>query len=148
MDAATGNRLWKIDLNAFGAKAQVSNDGEYIAITCAHMSDYSTGSVLEHKLSYYTRDGRQVFGDRGGLYFSPELVAVSADGSRITVQSGPSTLFTLDKRGSFKSKLTLDKNPKTKVAPTIRETIATSNGRFLLLVRGDGQITLYKAVAT
>jgi outer membrane protein assembly factor BamB len=148
IDAATGNRLWKVDLNASGAKARVSSDGEFVAVTSAHMSDYSTGSVLEHTLSFYTRDGRQVFGDRGGLYFSPELVAVSADGSRITVQSGPSTLFTLDARGNFKWKLTLPKNPTTQAPPTIRECIATSNGQFLLLVRGDGQITLYKAVAT
>jgi outer membrane protein assembly factor BamB len=148
LDAATGNRLWQIDLDASGAKAQVSSDGQFIAVTCAHMSDYNTGSVLEHKLSYYTRDGHKVFGDRGGLYFSPELVAVSTDGSRITVQSGPSTLFTLDKRGNFKSKLTLPKNEATNVSPTIRECIPTHDGRFLLVVRGDGQITFYKAIAS
>lgn len=148
LDATTGNRLWQLDLNASGAKARVTSDGQFVAVTSAHMSDYNTGSVLEHKLSYYARDGRKVFGDRGGLYFSPELVALSADGSRITVQSGPGTIFTLDRRGSFKSKLTLPKNAVTGVAPTIRECIATSDGRFLLLIRGDGQITLYRAVAT
>ncbi len=148
LDAATGNRLWKVDLNASGAKAQVSSDGQFVAVTCARMSDYKTGSILEHKLSFYARNGQQVFGERGGLYFSPELVAVSADGSRITVQSGPSTIFTLDRRGNFKSKLTLAKNVNTNTSPTIRECIATSNGRYLLLVRGDGQITYYKAVAS
>lgn len=148
LDAATGNRLWQLDLNASGAKARVTSDGQFVAITSAHLSDYNTGSVLEHKLSYYTRDGRKVFRDRGGLYFAPELVAVSADGSRISVQSGPNTIFTLDRRGNFKSKLTLPKKPATGISPTIRECVATSDGRYLLVIRGDGQITLYRAVAT
>jgi hypothetical protein len=73
LDAATGNRLWQLDLDASGAKAWVTSDGQFVAVTSAHLSDYNTGSVLEHKLSYYTRDGRKVFGDRGGLYFSPDL---------------------------------------------------------------------------
>ena len=146
LDAPTGNRLWQIDLKSSGAKARVSSDGQFIAVTCTHMTDYSTGSILEHRLSVYTRDGHKV-GDRGSSYFSPELVAVSSDGSRITVQDGPSTLFTLDSRGNIKSKLTLPKNPATHILPTIRECVATGNGRFLLLLRGDGQVTFYRAAS-
>ncbi|MBC8104691.1 MAG: hypothetical protein H7Z41_19120 [Cytophagales bacterium] len=147
-DGVTGNRLWQEDLNGFGAKARVSRDGQFIAVTYAHLSEYNTGRVTEQKLSLFTREGRKVFGDRGGIYFSPELAALSANGSRITVQSGPSTLFTLDNRGRFKSKLTLPKDPVTGQPLQIRRCVATEDGRFLLMIRGDGLMTLYKATAS
>ena len=77
--------------------------------------------------------------------------ALGAEGTvyslTVTVTDGVDTLYTLDARGRIVSRLRLPVNPKTGVPPTIRETIATEDGAYLLIRRGDGQISLLKATS-
>lgn len=146
-DAKTGALLWQESFDGYGARAQVSADGKVIAITYAHLSDYNSGSVVEHKLSLFSRDGTRLFREKGGLYFSPELVALSQDGGRVTVQSGRSIFYTLDGHGNFRTKLALPDDPRTHMPPTVRDCQASTDGQYLLVVRGDGQISLFRAVS-
>jgi len=88
-----------------------------------------------------------MFVDKGGLYFSPELVGLSGDGTRVTVRSGNATLYSLDEHGSFRSKLSLPTDPVKHAAPSIRECYTSADGHYLLILRGDGVLSLYRTVA-
>jgi hypothetical protein len=144
-DARTGRLLWIESLEAFDPKVRISKDGNRIAVSYAKMSSYNTGATVERKLAVFARDGRRLFADKGGLFFSPELVALSAGGERITVKDGDGNLWTLDQSGRTVSRMRLPVDANTGKAPTIKETIATEDGSYLLLRRGDDQLTLYKA---
>lgn len=146
-DTATWRLLWSEDLEAFRPRALTTRDGRFIAVTYLKTLTYRTGEVRERKLALYDRKGKRLW-EKGGLFFSPErLVALSADGARLTVTDGGSTFYTLDNRGHFVSKLRLPVNPRTGVPPTIREVVATQDGAFLLVRRSDGQISLLKATS-
>lgn len=146
-DAHTGALLWQESYEGFDARALPSADGRYIAVTYAEMSDYKSGSIVEHRLCLYSRDGAKMFIDKGGLYFSPELVGLSADGTRVTVRSGNTTLYSLDEHGSFRSKLSLPVDPVKHTSPSIRECYTSTDGHYLLILRGDGVLSLYRTVA-
>jgi len=106
-------------------------------------------------LAAWDRTGRPLFKEKGGSgFFSPDdIVALSKDGSRITVQDRRrNILYTLDARGNIVHQLRLPAAAAPKVpgtpspaAPVLRETVATPDGAFLLVHRGDGQISLLKA---
>jgi hypothetical protein len=97
------------------------------------------------KLALFDRDGNRLFGEKGSALFRPRLVALSADGARLTVFGGQGTLYTLDWRGNFLSKLRLETDATTGEAPAVEDTMATPDGRFLLVRRGDDRISLFKA---
>ncbi len=143
-DAATGRPLWTRDLEGFHPRALITRRGQFVAVTYVRTLSYRTGDAVERKLVLFDRRGRRLW-EKGGVYFSPELVALSSDGRRLTVTDGASTLYTLDAGGRILSYLRLPPNPKTGARPAIREAIATPDGEHLLVRRGDGQITLLKA---
>jgi len=146
-DARTGRLLWIEDLGAFDPKVLISRDGSNIAVSCAKMSSYNTGATVERKLTMFSREGRRLFADKGGLFFAPELVALSAGGGRITVRDGSGSLWSLDRDGRTVSRMRLARDQRTGEAPVIKEAISSDDGEFLLLQRGDDQISLYKAAS-
>jgi len=156
-DADSGKRLFWANLpDANHPRVCVSADGGRVAVTYLRMTHYRTGVVTEHKLAAWDRAGRPLFKEKGGSgFFSPDdIVALSHDGSRITVQDRRrNILYTLDGRGNFVHQLRLSAaGPKTPgvpapPVPVLRETVATPDGAFLLVHRGDGQISLLKAVS-
>ena len=148
-NAHTGQLLWSQDLEASGARALVSADGRFIAVS--YLRDVDSDGALnpssERRLVLFDREGHRAFPEKGGLFFAPELVALSADGQRLTVRDSSGYLWTLDGRGHILSRVRLALDPKTGAPPKIDETIPSADGRFLLLRRGDGVITLFKATA-
>lgn len=149
-DASTGASLFVTDLpaGAHHPRVRVSSDGNCIAVTYLKMTHYRTGEVAEHKLAAWDRNGRALFREKGGSgFFSPdEIVAVSPGGDRLTVQDKRrNLLYTLDGRGRFVHQMRLPGASAT--PPVIRETVATPDGAFLLVHRGDGQISLLRAAA-
>lgn len=143
-DTDTGRLLWKLDLEGSQPKALVTRHGQFIAVAYRKKHAYRVGETVERKLALFDRRGRRLW-EKGGLFFSPQLVALSAMGERLTVMDRGSILYTLDTDGVFISKLRLPVNPKTDAPPTIREVVAAEDGAYLLIRRGDGQITLLKA---
>ena len=143
-DAGTGRPLWAQDLDAFHPEVLTSRQGRFVAVTYVKMLSYHTGQVVERKVALYDRQGKRLW-EKGGLFFSPRLVALSADGARLTVTDGASTLYTLDVRGRIVSRLRLSPHPKTGVMPVIKEAVASEDGKYLLLRRGDDRISLLKA---
>lgn len=156
-DADSGDVLFAADLpSANHARVLVSADGTCIAVTYLRMTHYRTGDVTEHKLAAWDRTGQPLFKEKGGSgFFSPDdIVAVSHDGNRLTVQDRRrNILYTLDARGRFVHQMRLPAaGPKisgdpAQPVPVLRETVATPDGAFLLVHRGDGQISLLKAVS-
>ena len=143
-DTDTGSLRWEKDLGGFHPRALTTRGGQFVAVTYVKMLSYRTGDATERKLALFDRRGRQLW-EKGKLFFSPELVALSSTGARLTVTDGISTIYTLNARGRIVSHLRLPPNPKTGVRPIIRETIATQDGSYLLVRRGDGLLTLFKA---
>ncbi len=144
-NAETGRLLWQKNLDGFHPKALTSEDGRLVAVTYVKTLSYRTGSAMQRKLALFDAQGRLLW-EKGVLYFSPELVAFSAGGDRLTVTDGASTLYTLDARGGFVSKLRLPADPKTGAPARIHETTTTEDGAYLL-IRRDGQISLLKSVS-
>jgi len=151
-NAETGKVLFRCDLDGFGAEARVSATGNVIAVSYSHVTRYNTGDLNERRLIAFNRAGERIFSDKGGLYFAPRLVCLSEDGARVTVLDGDRSLYTLDARGKFLSKLHFasDKagNKSGGDVPTIKATEASENGAFLLVWRGDGMLTLLKAASS
>jgi hypothetical protein len=145
-DARTGELLWIEDLGGSAPKVRVSANGKYIAVSYSRVADYSNGSKVERKVALFERDGRRRFEDRGGVYFSPEVVCLSANGDRLTVRDPSGMLWTLDRDGRTVARLRLPKDEKDKTStPAIRDILATDDGAYLLVQRADNQITLLKS---
>jgi outer membrane protein assembly factor BamB len=144
-DARTGELLWIEDLRGFGPKVRISGNGKFIAVSYARVTDYSNGSTVERKVALFERSGRRRFEDRGGMYFSPEVVCLSATGDRLTVRDTNGTLWTLDRDGHTVARLRLPKSVASATPAAVREMVATEDGAYLLLYQADGQLSLLKS---
>ena len=149
-DARTGQFLWSTPLDAAYPKALVSANGNLIAVTYARVNENEPGASSdpnnqERKLALFDRTGKRRFSDKGGLFFAPELVALSSDGTRLTVRDKSGYFYTLDDRGHMVGRVRLPLDPDTGLPPTIRETQTSRDGKTLLIVRGDGQMTLLQS---
>jgi hypothetical protein len=147
-DAHAGGLLWIEDLDGSDPRVSVSANGHFIAVTYAHISAYNSGDAVERKVALFDRGGRRLFNDKGGVFFSPELVCLSADGARITVRDAAGNIWTLDNRGRTVARLHPPADPATGATPALRQVAATENGAYLLVYRSDGSLTLYKAAAS
>ncbi|MBB6049528.1 hypothetical protein [Armatimonas rosea] len=135
-DMESGMRLWEKRIPGTRARAQVSADGQRVALT--YLSTTQRGG--EAHLVLLNRDGSPRGDEKGGRFFSPQLAALSAQGERVTVLDGDRALFVLDGDGKTRWRLALENH-----AP-IEKVLTSPDGAFLLLVRTDGTITLYEAL--
>lgn len=131
----TGIRLWETDLFGRQPKVLLSADGQRIALS--YLADTARGEEL--RLRILDRSGAPLCEEKGGRFLSPRLAAISAEGQRITVLDGDRALFVLDSQGNTRWRLAFE-NP----APIV-ETFSSPDGTYLLLVRADDTLTLYKA---
>jgi outer membrane protein assembly factor BamB len=123
---AGGKRLWNRSLDGFDTRALISPKSQYVAISYA---SFLRDEVMERKVAVYGSDGELLW-EKGGLFFSPYLVALSPTGSSVIVSDGERSLYNIDRRGKVLSKLAL--------GGTIRKTVASEDGRTILLYCGDG----------
>jgi hypothetical protein len=147
-DGRAGKLLWIEELDGSDPRVAVSANGRTIAVTYAQVSAYNSGNAVERKVALFDREGRRLFGEKGGVFFSPELVCLSADGARTTVKDAAGNIWTLDSHGRTIARLHAPTDPTTGATPTVRQIVATEGGAFLLVYRGDGNLTLYKAAAS
>jgi outer membrane protein assembly factor BamB len=143
--APEGTLLFQTDIDGSEPQVRVSADGSRIALTCARTASYATGESREYKLTVFDRTGQRLVDGKGGQFFSPQLLALSASGARITVRDGDRAIYTLDARGRIVSRLALGDEDAT--ATAVRQTVATDDGMYLLVCRNDDQATLFQAVA-
>jgi hypothetical protein len=143
-DARSGKLMWSQDLAASRAKALVSADGRHIAVSYARDvdGDGTVNLASERRVVLFDREGHRVFAEKGGLFFAPELVALAPNGERIIVRDGAGYLWTLDGRGRI-----LSRDATFGTTATIQEVLPSADARALLIRRGDGQITLFKAAS-
>ena len=95
-----GNPLWKVELgeDAFYPHAQITADGRYVAVSYLRQIIRGDQSLSEYRLRLLARDGSTLWG-RGGLLFSPTLIALAPDGSGLIASDGQRTLYALSKEG-------------------------------------------------
>jgi hypothetical protein len=136
-DMESGMRLWEKRIPGTRAQAIVSADGQRVALS--YVAKNERGDETK-RLVVLNRDGSARGDEKGGRFFAPRLVALSAQGERTTVLDGERALFVLDQDGKTRWRLTLP------VRAPIQQTISTPDGAFLLLVRTDGTLTLYEAL--
>lgn len=132
-----GNPQWKVNLgsDAFYPRAQITTDGRYVAVSYLRQIVRGDRSLTEHRLQVLDSAGNTLWG-RGGLLFSPTLVALAPDGSSILVSDGQRTLFALSKDGRIL---------KSYFQPgSLRSTTLSADGHVLLVYTGDGTLSLYR----
>jgi len=132
-----GNPQWKTELgeDAFYPSAQITEDGRYVAVTYLRQIVRGDQSLSEHRLRLLDRDGTVIW-ERGGLLFSPTLIALAPDGSSIIVSDGQRTLYALGKDSHI-----LARYPQPGL---LRQTALSADGHVLLVYTGDGTLSLFR----
>jgi hypothetical protein len=148
-DGHTGRLIWNQDLAASDARAMVSAEGDTIAISYALPAPGQSArdDNVPRKIVAFDRSGHRLFAPMGGVFFAPVLAALSTTGQRITVRDKAGYLWTLDNRGHILSRVRLPADKSTGEPPKMVETAASDDGTCLLVRRGDGQLTFFKATA-
>ena len=131
-----GNPLWRIDLgeDAFYPNAQITQDGDFVAVSYLRQIVRGNQSLSEHHLRLLDHSGN-VLWERGGLLFPPHLVALSPDGSRLIVSDGKHALYALRHDGHILRRYPLP--------GSLRQTALSADGRVLLVYTGDGTLSLF-----
>lgn len=132
-----GTPLWRheLGLNTFFPKALVSQDGQTIVVSYMRMIAQGSRTVPERSLLVLNGDG-QVLWEKGGLWFSPTLVAMAPDGHRLTVSDGGRMLYNVNSSGRITTPY------QFKGPATIRQTVSTPDGRVILVYTSDGWLHL------
>ena len=132
-----GRPAWThaLGADAFYPQAMVSLDGECVAVTYTRLITRGEQTVAERRLLVLDGAGNTLW-EKGSLLFSPTLVSVAADGHRVTVSDGRNTLYHLNDQGRITAPY--------RFAGTIRATVGSPDGRWLLVYTGDGLLNLMK----
>jgi len=135
-----GAPSWQYALgaDAFQPKAAVCADGRYVAVGYLRIITRGEQSVMERRLAYLDTHDDKPLWEQGNLLFSPQLVALSPDGSRITVSDGQRSLYNINAQGRVTSSYTL------RGGGAIRQISATPDGRFVLVYTGSGMLSLFR----
>ncbi|MDQ2799971.1 MAG: WD40 repeat domain-containing protein [Armatimonadota bacterium] len=132
-----GNPQWKMELgeDAFYPRAQITSDGRYVAVSYLRQIVRGDQSLSERYLRVMDNNGVTIW-ERGGLLFSPTLVALAPDGRSILVSDGRRTLHALGKNGRILRSYALP--------GLLRQTALSADGHMLLVYTGDGTLSLYR----
>ena len=132
-----GRPIWTHALgeDADYPQAMISADGGNIGVTYTRHILHGEQSVSEQRLLVLDDAGNTLW-EKGGLLFSPELVSVAADGHRVTVSDSRNTLYDLNDEGRITAPY--------RFSGTIRRTVTSADGRWLLVYTGDGLLNLLK----
>jgi len=132
-----GNPQWKTELgdDAFYPRAQITEDGRYVAVTYLRQIVRGDQSLSEHRLRLLGRDGGTIW-ERGGLLFSPTLIALAPGGSSILVSDGQRTVYALSEDSHI-----LARYPQPGL---LRQTTLSADGHILLVYTGDGTLSLFR----
>ena len=146
-DGRNGALIRNEDLRGDDARLLVSPHGNFVAVS--YRSQAVSNPAESRRIALFDRSGDRPphFPDSGGRYFAPQLAALSVGGgqARITVRDDDGFIWTLDDHHTYRSRFQLPANSETKVLPTIERTLSSVDGRYLLIQRSDGQISLFKA---
>ncbi|MGO8674221.1 MAG: hypothetical protein ACLQVD_23015 [Capsulimonadaceae bacterium] len=135
--SSSGQLLWSHDLGPedFAPRARISADGTRIAIAYRHKINHGDQSIDVGQLIMYDRSGRRLWGGaRGGLLMSPDLIAISPDGSIVTVDDGQSTLYNYDMDGRLSTGKVM--------GAAIENTVTSDDGSYVLVYTKDNKLTL------
>lgn len=135
-----GVPCWQYALgaDAYQPKAAVTADGRYVAVGYLRIITRGEQSVPERRLAFLDTHDDKPLWEQGNLLFAPQLVALSPDGTRITVWDGQRSLYNLNAQGRVTSSYTL------RDGGLIRQISATPDGRFVLVYTGSGQLSLFQ----
>lgn len=138
--APGGMPSWQYALgtDAYQPKAAVTADGRYVAVGYLRIITRGEQSVMERRLAYLDTHGDKPLWEQGNLLFSPQLVALSPDGARITVSDGQRSLYNINAQGRVTSSYTL------RDGGAIRQISATPDGRYVLVYTGSGALSLFR----
>jgi len=132
-----GQPLWHYDLdaNASEPKARITADGRAVVLTFVREIAHGDRRLQERRLVILDRLGETVR-DIGGSLLKPNLVTVSADGSNIVISDGQNALYTVSADGHI--------TPAMVLPGLIYQTIASDDGRLVLVYTSDGKLDMIK----
>lgn len=122
--------------DAYQPYALLTANGKYVVAAYRRLITRGEETLMERRLALLDTQEDHPVWEQGNLLFSPQLVALSPDGERITVSDGARSLYNLNRQGRITSSYLL---PGRGV---IRQISATPNGRFILILTSDGVLSL------
>lgn len=114
-------------------KAMISGDGSHIAVSYLHTLTHQNKSATEQRLIVLDKY-EDVQWDKGGFLLSPNLVAISYDGLKVTITDGKNTLYNYDQDGRISGSLSFESS--------ILNTYASDDNRLVLAYTSDGRLYL------
>jgi len=147
LDPATGDALWETSIEGKLAEALLTVDGGRLALT-TWVESTDPRDPAQRKLHMIDDAGNWLFRDKGSAVFEPLLVALSVRGERITVVDGERGISTLDRSGrTIARRIGLPGAREIGRPARVVSVLATPDGRRMVLIRGDGRMTGYEALA-
>ena len=133
-----GRPVWTRALgeDAFYPQAMISEDGGCVAVTYTRLITHGEQTLAERHLLVLDDVGNTLW-EKGSLLFSPTLVSIAADGSRVTVSDGRNTLYDLNDEGRITVPYRFERHHP-------RHRRSQPDGRWLLVYTGDGLLNLMK----
>jgi len=147
LDPATGDALWETSIVGKLAEALLTVDGGRLALT-TWVASTDPRDPAQRKLHMIDEAGNWLFRDKGSAVFEPLLAALSVRGERITVVDGDRGISTLDRSGrTIARRIGLPGAREIGRPARVMSVLATPDGRRMVLIRGDGRMTGYEALA-
>jgi outer membrane protein assembly factor BamB len=137
MESETRKLLWAMGLSGEKITVLVSGTGEMIAVSSEKKQPDSS---IERKLQILDREGKPLFPEKGGRFLSPQLVSLSADGTRLTVyDTTRHGLFTLNEKGKMIGFFPLLETP-------VQQLLSPPSCKQLVVVYTDNTVGFYDSV--
>lgn len=136
-----GSPSWNYSLgsDAYHPRVFLSANGRYAAAGYIRVISRGELTVPERRLALLDTQKDKIIWEEGNLLFSPELVAFSPNGERITVSDGQHTLYNLNSQGRVTATYLL------RGLGSIKQITATPDGRYILIYTSDGSLSLLQA---
>ena len=140
--AGNGQPLWThtLDVDDSDPRVKISADGSHVALVYTHKIMHGEQSLRVQQLMLLDRKNRPLWSSpKGGPLMQLDLVSISPDGNTVTARDGQRALYNFDADGRI-SAAKMDMNA------LIQDTVASDDGRYVLVHTDDGKLTLVEPV--
>ena len=136
--AGNGAPAWTYALgpDASHPRALASADGRYVVAGYTEIIMRGEQSLPERRMALLDTSQNKLIWEEGNLLFSPQLVALSPNGARITVSDGQHSLYNLNMEGRVTANYIL------RGTGHIKQITASPDGKYILVYTSDGVLSL------
>jgi hypothetical protein len=133
--APNGTITWQAHLPGIFPRMALEDGGGGTAVGYTEVYRGAEITRYGRKVAYYDEEGNRLW-EKGGVFFSPTLVAALSPGTAVLVRGPQMRFYTLDGRGAIRGVI--------RSAVTSLRTEASRNGRTLVVWGEDGAIHCFQ----